>query len=500
MSIIIIYILNFLTLFSNSIFIENYLHIYQLRDYNSKRYFRFFLKKRIFYHIFCIILLIFQLIFKNLIILLSINLIILIINSLYHFSFNSSKTPIKYTKKIIRLYIISIIFLVLLSPIKYYPSLASIFLVVAPVISNFMNLYDRIKNNNFIKKASEKIKLSQVKIIAITGSNGKTSVKQILNQFLKIKYKILATPKSFNTPLGIAKFVNENDIDKYDFLILEYGARKKGDIKKLCSIYGADYGIITLIAPQHLESFRSIENVYRTKNELSEFLKTDLCIYNIDNLFVYRSYFEKPTLKVSTSIYSKADIYATNIKIKDFKTYFTIHINNQEYEANTRLLGRHNVTNILLAFALAINLGINSNALIKCMKNLNYIPHRLELIKTHLNILDDSYNCSLASAKESTHVLSQFENKKMVVTPGIIEVGKSEYNINFRLGQMCAKFDYLIIVGKHNKSAIKNGASSEKTNCKIILANSLNDARKYFKLLKQGDNILLLNDLPDDYN
>ena len=165
------------------------------------------------------------------------------------------------------------------------------------MISNFINLYDRIKNNNFIKKASEKIKLSQVKIIAITGSNGKTSVKQILNQFLKIKYKILATPKSFNTPLGIAKFVNENDIDKYDFLILEYGARKKGDIKKLCSIYGADYGIITLIAPQHLESFRSIENVYRTKNELSEFLKPDLCIYNIDNLFVYRSYFEKTDSK-----------------------------------------------------------------------------------------------------------------------------------------------------------------------------------------------------------
>lgn len=496
---IIIYILNFLTLFTNSIFIENYLHIYQLRDYNSQRYFNFFLKKRIFYYIFFVFLLIFQLFFENLIFLLSSNLLILILSSLYHFSFNSSKTPLKFTKKIIRLYVISILLLLTLTPIKYFPTISNLLLLFLPIIANFINIYDKIKNHYYIRKASEKIKLSRAKIIAITGSNAKTSVKQILNEFLKNKYKVLATPKSFNTPLGIAKFINENQIDEYDFLILEYGARRKRDIKKLCALYGADYGILTIVAPQHLESFHSIENVYKTKNELSEFLKTNLCVYNIDNLFVYRSFCEKQILKISTSIFSKADIFATNIMIKNYKTYFTLNFNNQKYDTYTHLLGRHNVTNILLAFALSIKLGIDCNELIESIKKIDYIPHRLQLIKTHFMILDDSYNCSLASARESTLVLNQFENKKMVVTPGIIEAGKSQYDINFKLGQMCAIFDYLIIVGKHNRDAIKSGAISKNTDCKIILADTLSDARKYFNLLKQGDNILLLNDLPDDY-
>lgn len=496
----ILYILNLLTLFSNSIFIENYLHIYQLRDYNFARYFKFFLKKRIFYYIFCCFLLIFQLIFKNLIILLSVNLIILIVGSLYHLFFNNSKTPIKYTNKVIRLYIISIVLLALIFPIKCFPSISNLLLLFSPIISNFINIYDRIKNHNFIKSASEKIKLSPAKIIAITGSNGKTSVKNILDKFLKVKYKVLSTPKSYNTPLGIAKFINENNINKYDFLILEYGARRKGDIKKLCSIYGADYGIITLIAPQHLETFHTIENVFQSKNELSKFLKTNLCVYNIDNLYVYRSYIEKQTLKISSSIYVKSDIYASNISIKNFKTYFKIHTEDETYEVETNLLGKHNVTNILLAFALAIKLDISANDLLDCIKQLEFIPHRLELIKTHINILDDSYNCSLASAKESIDVLNHFENRKMIVTPGIIEGGKNEYEINFELGAMCSKSDYLVIVGNHNRTAIKNGAIAKNPNCEIILASSLDDARKYFKLLNNGDNLLLLNDLPDDYS
>ncbi len=500
MSMIMVYIINLISLFSNSIFIENYLHIYQLRDYNTKRYLKFFSKNRIFYYIFCVILLIIQLFFKNLLILLSINLIMIVISSLYHFSFNSNKTPLKYTKKIVRIYVISVFIMLALSPLKFYPTLSNVLLIFVPIIANFINLYDKIKNFQYIKSASEKVKLSSLKIIAITGSNGKTSVKNILYEFLKIKYKVLVTPKSYNTPLGIAKFINESDLSKYDYLILEYGARHRGDIKKLCKTYGANYGIITLVAPQHLESFHTIENVFRAKSELSEFLKTDLCIYNLDNLYTYRMYCKKATLKIGTSIYSRADIFASNIQIKNLKTYFKLHIKNQIYELHTDLLGRHNVTNILLAFALAYNLNVEVDSLLDCVKNLKFIPHRLELIKNRINILDDSYNCSLASAKESLYVLKQLKNQKMIVTPGIIEGGKNEFNINYKLGQMCSRFDFLIIVGKHNRNAIIKGAKSKNSKCKIILASSLDDASKYFRLLNDDDNLLLLNDLPDDYN
>lgn len=486
-------------LFSNSIFIENYLHIYQLRDYNFKRYFKYFLKKRVFYHIFCVILLLFQIFFKNLLFLLSSNLLMVAISSLYHLSFNSSKTPIKFTKKIKIFYILSVLILLIISPLKYFIVISNVLLLFLPVVADIVDIYDRIKNHHYIKLASEKVKLSKTKIIAITGSNGKTSVKNILHEFLQNKFQVLSTPKSYNTPLGIAKFINDNDISKCQYLILEYGARHIGDIKKLCKLFGADYGIITLVAPQHLESFHNVENVYKAKSELSKYLKTGLCIYNVDNLYTYRMYCEKPTLKISSSIYSNADIYATDIKIKDYKTYFTLHIDNKSYKLKTNLLGRHNISNILLSIALSHKLGIEIDAIIDKIKNLKFIPHRLELIKSHINILDDSYNCSISSATESLFVLNQFVGKKLIVTPGIIEGGKNEYNINYQLGKMCADFDYLIIVGRHNKIAILNGVKSANGRVETIFANNLNDAKKYFKILDNGDNILLLNDLPDDY-
>ena len=135
------------------------------------------------------------------------------------------------------------------------------------------------------------------------------------------------------------------------------------------------------------------------------------------------------------------------------------------------------------------------------IKNLKPLDHRLSLIKTHINILDDSYNCSPDSSKEALFVLSQLPNKKMVATPGIIEGGTDEYNINYQLGKNLSVFDYIIIVGEHNKKAILDGLKSQnylETN--IYFAPTLNDATQYFKLLKQNDNLLLLNDLPDDYN
>ena len=481
-----------------------------------------------------------------------------------------NKTPIHYTNKFKRLFSISLALIVIISFIPFAFIFINLVVILTPILSKTLNLYDIFKNKYYTHKASEKLRLNKTKVIAITGSNGKTSVKNILEKMLSKKYKVCVTPKSYNTPLGISKFINDGLVEDCEFLILEYGARKKGDIKELCRLFGADFGIITTVAPQHLETFKTIENVYKEKNELSEFLSSGTCVFNLDNLYTYRMYQEKQIKKIGISIFDKCDICASNIKIEDFKTKFKLCILDKTYNVETCLLGRHNVTNILLATALAKELNIEDDDIVNAIKNLEFVPHRLELIKANIYILDDSYNCSLTSARESIRVLNEIfinlknkekniknlefstnfdknfiksnekienlknfykkpknlsasnikcknnkfnnsnknidlkisnEHKRIICTPGIVEGGKYEYGINFKLGKMCANSDNVILIGEHNKQAIYAGLKSQNYQDKnIVLCSSLEQAKVYFKNLNDGDILLLLNDLPDDYN
>ncbi len=373
-----------------------------------------------------------------------------------------------------------------------------------PCVANFINIYDKIKNRYYIYLARKKLLNYRTKIIAITGSSGKTSVKNILQKILSSHHKVQATPASFNTPLGIAKFIN-NEL-KFDtkYLILEYGARRKNDIKKLCNLYGADYGIVTTIASQHLESFKSIENIFKAKSELPIFLQNKLCIFNIDNLFTLRMLNKKTGEKLSVSTNQTANIFASDIRIENFKTCFDLHINNQTHSLKTNLLGRHNVLNICLAAALAYHLEVPVEKILSTIENLSQVPHRLTLAQTHINILDDSYNCSPTSAKESLWVLKQFPNQKMIATPGIIECGKEKFNINFNLGKQLAHFNFVVVVGNENKHAITLGIKKEieenNPQPQVYFSSSLEDAKQHFAKLNHGDTLLLLNDLPDDYN
>ena len=493
-----VYLINLLTALFNMIIIEQYLHVYQLKDYNLVRFIRYF-KKYYWFYCLSIIIFVLECVFYNWIFIMSANACLLVLNILLCSKIiSSNKTPLKYTAKIKRLIIICAVIVLVLNSFSVGASLSNALIMFTPIIANFLNIYDKLKNKRFIHLAQEKLTLNSAKIIAITGSNGKTSVKNILYNLLKTKYKVLCSPKSYNTPLGISKFINESNVNECDFVILEYGARHIGDVKKLCNTFGADYGIITTIAPQHIESFKTIENVCIAKKELSDFLKYDLCVYNLDNIYTLKMYQQKTGKKLGVSIHYKCDIFASNIKIKDYKTEFNINFNNKKCKVKTRLLGRHNVTNILLASALATKLGVDIENIVDAISELNFVPHRLELIKTNINILDDSYNCSIASSREALYVLTKFSGKKVVATPGIIEGGKSEFMINFHLGELLSVCDEVIIIGNHNKLALATGLGSKNFK-NIVYCPTLLDAQNEFKKLNIGDNLLLLNDLPDDY-
>lgn len=490
-----------ITLFCNLFFILKYLHIYQLKSYKNLRFFKFFINFRLFYPVFCAFLLIFQTFLKNNLFFDLTNILLILINFIYNSNLiKGNKTPLKATNKIKRLYIICAIILTTLSFQKYAVAISCLCLTFLPTISNFLNVYDKILSFIYLKKSKQKIKKIGCKIIAITGSNGKTSIKNILYEMLITTYKVQATPKSYNTPLGISKFINTQLNANTEFLILEYGAKNKKDIKKLCKIFGADYGIISLVAPQHLESFKSMENIYFAKQELATFLQSKFCAFNMDNLYTLRMFYNKKNLKYGISIYSKSDFYATDITVKNFKTHFKLNINNNQYKVSTSLLGKHNITNILLATSLANFLNVKTSKILLAIKKLKPIEHRLEYIKSRINILDDSYNCSLSSATEAIEVLSYQKGKKVIATPGIIEGGKFQYKINFALGKLCAKSNQCIIIGETNKKAILDGLKSQNFNLdNVSLCPNLETAKSEFLKLTSSDTLLLLNDLPDDY-
>lgn len=489
--------------------LQNYLHLFQLRNYKANRYLSYFNWKYLIFLIFILTVFVEQILISKLIFTILSN-----ICSLFIFGYLSSKiasgnkTPIAWTKRIKILYTISSIILIFPIFFKKIAILTMFLAVFMPIFANLLNFFTKISNINFIKHAQNKLKNSKAKVIAITGSNGKTTVKNILNNMLSTQYKVISTPKSYNTPLGISKFLNEQNLD-VDFIILEYGARHKNDIKNLCKLYGADYGIITQISPQHLQTFKTIENIAKAKQQLSFFLKNKPCIFNIDNPFILKMYTEKSGSKISVSTSkSTADYYTQDSQTKNFKTNFDIHFKNHCCSCQTDLLGCHNVCDIALAFALAKHIGVKTANLLSSIKKLKPTPHRLEYLKSNINILDDSYNCSITSAKESISVLKSCSGKHMVVTPGIIEAGKDQFKINFALGQMLTACDYIIIVGQTNKSALTQGinhkTSSAKTatsnNKKILFASNLEHAKQYFKILQKDDTLLLLNDLPDDYS
>ncbi len=495
-------IINFIIFAINLCLLKKFLHVYQLRNYNNRRYFKFFTKKHVFFLIFACFLCVLFIFIKNLYLYIVSSALLTSIHFWLNFNLvQNKKTPISFTPRLKRIFAISIsllvIYLILCIPVIVQICL----LYLTPTIANSLNFYDHFINRKFISLASKKLKQSNIKIIAITGSNGKTSVKNILHSFLESTYIVQSTPSSFNTPIGIAKFINQELKDSTEILILEYGARRKNDIKILCKIYGANFGILTSISPQHMETFKSVENIKNAKNELPKYLQENLCVFNVDNSFCLELFNKKTGEKLSVSTKQQGvDFFASNIRIENFKTKFTIHFNNTSYDAETHLLGEHNVYNILMAFAIAINLNIKPEIIVDSIAKLKAIKHRLELIKTHIIILDDTYNCSLDSAKQALKVLHQFPNKKMIVTPGIIEGGKVQKNINFELGKMIAFCDYVIIVGTHNKESIFKGLLFKNFNLKnLIFVPTLEEAKPHFSLLSNNDTLLFLNDLPDDF-
>ena len=378
----------------------------------------------------------------------------------------------------------------------------AVYPLIYKVLEFVLNLYFIRKNAKFIESQSNKLKELNPIVIGITGSYGKTSCKKILEHFLKDDCNVISTDKNYNTPMGIAMTVNKLKPD-IQILIAEMGARKVGDIDELCRLFPPKYAIITGVCEQHTETFGSIEAIADEKYKLAKATinQGGLCVFNTNNKFVFRMFKSHNGRKISASNSKKSNVYAGGIRLSDKGSTFDLHIGDSIYLCKTNLLGRHNIQNIVMCVALAVELGCNIDKIVKKIENLPQIKHRLEYMNSNgVHILDDGYNGNIKGVSSSFECLSYFPHKRVVVLQGIVELGKESEEINAQIGEMAAKVADTVILCGINVKYIEKGLNKAGFQGTIIRLKSFKQLNEVIKKeVRRGDTLLLQNDVPDVY-
>ena len=354
-----------------------------------------------------------------------------------------------------------------------------------------------------------------LKIIGVTGSYGKTSVKFYLHTLLKDSFNVLVTPESYNTPMGVVKTIRESLKSTHEIFVCEMGARHLGDIKELCDIVHPHHGVITSIGPQHLETFFNMKNIKRTKFELADALPSDGILFlngdneyildqskGYDNIVFYCT--DSGTEEAGTEDKPKG-YRASDIKVSQMGTEFCVTSPDGEKEIfQMRLIGAHNVINVVGAIAVANKLGVPLSSLKIPVRRLQSVEHRMQLREHGLvTIIDDAYNSNPVGSKAAVETLKLFDGIRILITPGMVELGDKEEEYNHKFGTYAAECcDYILLVGKKRTKPIYEGALSRGFSGEKLKAfDKLEEALSYaYEIKGQGHKYILLeNDLPDNY-
>ncbi len=398
-----------------------------------------------------------------------------------------------------------VVYLLRYAPLCLTPLVTYLLLIVAYGLNE---PFEEIIRRRYYAITTRKLDRDDVIKIAVTGSYGKTSVKEILKGILSVKYRVLSTPASYNTPLGMSWAVKNLD-STHDVFIAEMGAMSKGDIKELVKIVKPTYGVLTGINNQHLETFKSIEVTKDTKFELFEGLpENGKGFFSSENQGAIELFqrFNGEKVLAGGEGGKGQKVFATDVTVTNRGTWFTLNVEGEEpVKCVTILLGKHSIDNICLASAVAYELGLTLEEIAVGVGRLQSVGHRLEIIPNNKNIviIDDSYNANEDGVKASMEVLDTFEGRKIVLTPGLVELGKRENQANYEMGKLLAKHaDIVIVIGNHNAEMLISGlidGGMDREN--IAFFKSLNKGNEYLNtIIKEGDVVLFENDLPDNYS
>ncbi|MFY9823817.1 MAG: UDP-N-acetylmuramoyl-tripeptide--D-alanyl-D-alanine ligase [Thermoanaerobaculia bacterium] len=364
------------------------------------------------------------------------------------------------------------------------------------------------RQRRFYGEAQARLRSLHPLVIGITGSYGKTSTKAILAEMLQGSGPTFWPRASINTLMGIVRGIREGLDPRFKYAVFEMGAYRVGSIKALCDLVHPQAGIITRIGVMHLERFGSQEAIFRAKSELAAAVPPDgILVVNGDDPLCRRAAEENPkarTLRYGLDAQAgPLDCAMTEIQFALEGARFVIHWQGESYPGRTKLLGRTALSNILGAFTLAAELGVDPDYLLAVIRNLKPQSNRLELEKAGgITFLHDAYNSNPTGFRAALEVLGALPAKrKILVTPGMVELGPRQAQDNFEIAALAASVcDVVVIVGPTNREALKAGLASVQSHVEVRLLEDRDSALAYIKTgTREGDAVLIENDLPDLY-
>lgn len=400
------------------------------------------------------------------------------------------KCPLKLTKRVARIFTVEAVILIVLCVFVescFFVWLLPLLVLIAWAICLPI---DAAIARHFLTLARNKLSKSNVTVVAITGSYGKTSVKDMLSALLKDS---ISPAGSCNTPLGIAAYVNKTDLTGARYLILEFGARRRGDIAELCKLYTPRYGIVTGVCAQHLSTFKCLDNVIATKRELVQYLPQDgFCVLNSADEIVAgfasvgncTKYLSNEGLQVDVQT---VDMHGTHLKLK---------LGEQMSDVCLPQITDYVKDTFAMCLQMTLKLNQSLDDTLKRVPFVTQTQHRMQLVKgANCYIIDDSYNGSIVGVKSCACTLKQFNCVKVVITQGLVECGKNRKVMNIQCGEILGGVCHVAVVLGRNAKYLAEGLN--KTACRVIFAQNLKQAVSLASEHVDGGILLFQNDLPD---
>jgi UDP-N-acetylmuramoyl-tripeptide--D-alanyl-D-alanine ligase len=384
----------------------------------------------------------------------------------------------------------------------------------APLVAAAANLLvwpvEEANRRRYRNEAVARLRAVSPRIVAITGSYGKTTTKELAAAVLETKYRVLKTPRSFNTVMGITRTIREELRDEHEVFVVEMGAYKPGDIRDLCRFVGGpEVSAIVGINEQHLERMGSIENTMRAKYEIVEETRPGgVAILNVDNSYCERLAAQTTHVRVvrvgADAHEPPVDLRAGNVTVTPKLMRFDVSDGEQTVTVRTRLLGRHLLPNFLIALAIGRELGVDLRAAVTRLGRVEPVDHRLDVSESDgLIVIDDAYSSNVDGARAALQLLAELPaQRRFLVTPGIVELGPVEEQRNRELGEQAAAVcDTLLAVGREPGRFVREGAlAAGMPDERVVACATLAEAQAWLREhTRRGDAVLFENDLPDNY-
>lgn len=505
-----------------------HMHMYQLNSYRIERYWRFIKQNRkrllspaliIFYLVILVTSGLYSIIIDFRLDALWIVWSVFVLLRVFRLfrSKEKVKKPLVYTMRVKRLLLVIGVLNVAVIAILPQSMAAlhglTLLMVTVPLIMLLANLLlkpvELYLKNYYYNDAKQILEGHKDLIkIGITGSYGKTSTKFILETILSQKYTTLVTPHSYNTTLGVVITVRKSLNRSVEVFVAEMGAKQKGDIKEICDLVQPDYGMVTAVGPQHLETMGSLSNIIDTKFEMMQAVASPgkKGFVNGDSSNIRTGMERYPDVNyVSYGSDSKNRVRIENVESTVHGSKFDIVSDRGRHEYETRLLGMHNILNIAGAIGIAMELDMTYEQILTGVKEIKSIPHRLELkMQGDYYILDDAFNSNPTGARFALEVLDQFESgKKIIMTPGMIELGEMDMEVHYEFGkQIAGVCNHVVLIGENKTKDIYRGLEdSDYPMDKVVVKKTVYEGFAYLRnIVSQGDVVLIENDLPDNFN